>query len=135
MKKIILPQENNMEKAIKTVRNPSPAYNAMDRCKAVLSVWSEKRKPVEVCREYKIKWVVLGQWQDRALEGMLQALEPRVNLEKGPALSNRLQQLLEKRSHSRVRLGTGTNRLAARLARLQGSKATEKQVMAEDRSA
>jgi hypothetical protein len=41
--------------------------------------------------------MMLSHWQQRAMEGMLQALEPRVNLEKGPALSPRLQTLLEKR--------------------------------------
>jgi hypothetical protein len=44
-----------------------------------------------------IPGMVLSQWQKRAMEGMLQALEPRVNLEKGPALSPRLQTMLEKR--------------------------------------
>jgi hypothetical protein len=101
-------------------RTQSPHYSAMDRCKAVLSIWSEKRKPAEVCREYRIKWVVLSQWQDRSLEGMLQALEPRVNLEKGPALSPRLQQLLEKKSMTLPAMSS--NRLTARLARLQEAK-------------
>jgi hypothetical protein len=41
--------------------------------------------------------MVLAQWQKRAMEGMLQALEPRVRLDKGPALSPRLQAMLEKK--------------------------------------
>ena len=41
--------------------------------------------------------MVLAQWQKRAMEGMLQALEPRMRLEKGPALSPRLQSMLEKK--------------------------------------
>jgi hypothetical protein len=118
--------EKKSNLSLPPLRQTSPAYSARERCQAVLSVWTEKRKPAEVCREYKIKWVVLGQWQDRALEGMLQALEPRVNLERGPALSPRLQQLLEKRSRPLRRPETGANRLSARLARLQEAQNIEK---------
>src|SRR5208283_4614233 len=64
---------------------------------AVLSVWTERRRPAEVCRELTIPSMVLAQWQKRAMEGMLQALEPRVSLDKGPALSPRLQAMLEKK--------------------------------------
>ena len=72
-----------------------PQYGAMEKCKAVLSVWTERRKPAEVCKELSIPWMVLSQWQARAMEGMLQALEPRVSLQQGPALSPRLQRMLE----------------------------------------
>jgi hypothetical protein len=40
--------------------------------------------------------MTFSHWQKRAMEGMLQALEPRVNLERGAALSPRLLTLLEK---------------------------------------
>src|SRR3970282_2088702 len=69
----------------------------MEKCRAVLSIWTERRKPGTICRELSIPWMVLSQWQKRAMEGMLQALEPRVSLEKGAALSPRLQAMLEKR--------------------------------------
>jgi hypothetical protein len=46
----------------------------------------------------KITGMTFHQWQQRAMEGMLQALESRVNLAKGEALSPRLQTLLQKRS-------------------------------------
>src|SRR5512134_252916 len=72
-------------------------HGAMEKCRAVLSVWTEKKKPAEVCRELRVPWMVLSEWQKRAMEGMLQALEPRVSLDKGPALSPRLQALLEKK--------------------------------------
>jgi len=72
-------------------------YGAMEKCRAVLSVWTERRKPAQICRELTIPWMVLAQWQKRAMEGMLQALEPRVSLDRGPALSPRLQTMLEKR--------------------------------------
>src|SRR5271157_1630639 len=72
-------------------------YGAMEKCRAVLSVWTERRRPAEICRELSVPWMVLAHWQKRAMEGMLQALEPRVSLEKGPALSPRLQAMLQKR--------------------------------------
>ena len=72
-------------------------YGAMEKCRAVLSIWTERRQPSEICRELSIPWMVLTHWQTRAMEGMLQALEPRVRLEKGPALSPRLQAMLDKK--------------------------------------
>lgn len=53
-------------------------------------------------------------WQRRAMEGMLQALESRVNLAKGEALSPRLQALL---SHRQKLLNT--RKLTARLEQIQ----------------
>ena len=44
------------------------------------------------------------------MEGMLQALEPNVNLENGPALSPRLQSLLSRKRQSKT-----TEKLARRL--------------------
>jgi hypothetical protein len=105
-------------------RQKSP-HTAEEKCKAVLSIWSERRKPAEVCKELSIKWAQLSHWQSRALEGMLQALQPRVNLEKGPALSSRMQILLEKRL-GKVSLQRSQDRLSIRLQKLQKEKAAEK---------
>jgi hypothetical protein len=60
--------------------------------------------------------MVLAQWQKRAMEGMLQALEPRVRLDKGPALSPRLQALLDKK---RLPMNAIQTRLEKTLARAQ----------------
>lgn len=94
------------------------ALGAMERCQAVLSVWTERRKPAEVCREMKVPYALLSQWQDRALEGMLQALQPRMNLAKGAALPPRLQRILEKRSSPRATPKSLTERLSRRLSSL-----------------
>src|SRR5512136_1355301 len=67
-----------------------------EKCRAVLSVWTERRKPGEICRELGVAWTVLSQWQARAMEGMLLALQPRVPIERGVALSPRLAVLLRK---------------------------------------
>jgi hypothetical protein len=75
-------------------------HTAEEKCQAVLSVWMEQRKAGEVCREMRVAWGVLQQWQDRAMEGMLLALQPRVQVERGVALSPRLAVLLEKKSQA-----------------------------------
>src|SRR4030042_974274 len=47
-----------------------PGHTAEEKCRAVLSVWTERRKPGEVCRELGVAWSLLSQWQERAMEGM-----------------------------------------------------------------
>jgi transposase-like protein len=94
-------------------KKPTPSYSAQQKAEAVLSVWSERRGPSEMCRELGIAWIILRQWQERALEGMLQALESRVNLDKGPALSPRLRQMLQKKAASAFPLQKLQERLKA----------------------
>ena len=72
-------------------------HSAQDKVQAVLAVWTERCKPAEVCRQLNINWITFNHWQRRAMEGMIQALESRVNLTKGEALSPRLQALLQNR--------------------------------------
>ena len=97
-------------------------HGAMEKCQAVLAVWTERRKPAEICRELGVPWMVLEQWQKRAMEGMLQALEPRVRLDKGPALSPRLQALLDKK---RLTTNTVQTRLGKTLSRAQEARKAE----------
>ena len=93
------------------------SHTAEEKCRAVLSVWTERRKPAEVCREVGVAWTVLNQWQERAMEGMLLALKPRAPVvEKTVALNPRLAVLLERKSQEG---------LEKRLTRLQ-SRAKEK---------
>ena len=95
------------------------SHTAQEKCRAVLSVWTERRTPGEVCRELGVAWTVLNQWQERAMEGMLLALQPRVpKMEKTMALNARLAVLLERKSGA-------MKGLERRLARLQ-SRAKEK---------
>ncbi len=91
-------------------------HTAEQKCRAVLSVWTERRKPGEVCRELGIAWNLLNQWQERAMEAMLLALQPRVPVEKAVTLSSRLAVLLERKSKGGTIKG-----LERRLARLQAS--------------
>ena len=90
-------------------------HTAEEKCRAVLSVWTERRKPGEVCRELGVAWGILKQWEDRAMEGMLLALAPRVPVERGVALSPRLAVLLKK---SQAGMMKGLDK---RLKKLQGN--------------
>jgi len=116
-----------MEKIEKAVEKTEPrgeerrkrkglGHTAEERCQAVLTLWTERRKPGEICREMGVTWGVLQQWQDRAMEGMLLALQPRVPVERGVALNPRLAVLLEKKSRAGLLKG-----LDRRLKKLQKS--------------
>lgn len=88
------------EKPERKNRTLAPHHSAPDKVQAVLAVWTERCKPAEVCRQLNINWITFNHWQQRAMEGMLQALESRVNLTKGEALSPRLQALLLNRQRT-----------------------------------
>ena len=92
----------------------SPGYSAQQKAQAVLQVWTERCKRSEICRELKINWTTFEQWQQRAMEGMLQALEPRTNLASGAALSPRLLSLLQKRQST-----AKAEKLSQRLEQIQ----------------
>jgi hypothetical protein len=83
-------------------RTPTPSFSASQKVQAVLAVWTERAKPADVVRELKINWMVLQHWQQRAMEGMLQALEGRVRLAEGGALNARLQALLARQESPRL---------------------------------
>jgi transposase-like protein len=105
---------------VKKPRLTQPSYSAQEKAQAILRVWTERCKPSDVCRELKVNWVTLTQWQQRAMEGMLQALEPRINLTTARALNPRLQALLLKR-HTRIT----TRKLADRLEQIQLANSPE----------
>lgn len=111
-----------------------PAIGSMERCQAVLSVWTERRRPAEVCRELKVAGAVLSQWQKRALEGMLQALEPRMNLERGAALSPRLQSFLEKQKARLLQPRSMKGRLEKRLAGLSAESSQTPSLKTTDKA-
>ena len=92
-------KKDTPEKPEKTKRKRLPAlpHTAAQKAQAVLAIWTERVKTAEVMRSLGVPYITLQQWQERAMEGMLQALEPRVNLADGGALSPRIRALLEKR--------------------------------------
>ena len=104
----------------KNQRTPSVSYSAQEKVQAVLTVWTERCKAAEVCRQMKIPWITFNYWQRRAMEGMLQALESRVNLARGEVLSPRLQALLLNRQRQ-----TNTQKIVQRLEQIQLAKPQE----------
>ena len=83
-------------------------------------MWTDRCKAAEVCRQLQINFMTFQHWQRRAMEGMLQALESRVNLAKGEALSPRLQTLLNNRQKM-----LNTRRLSNRLEQIQLARKEE----------
>jgi hypothetical protein len=107
----------NNDKPQKKNRSTPSLHNPSDKVQAVLAVWTERCKPIDVCRQLNINWITFQQWQRRAMEGMLQALENRVNLTKGEALSPRLQALLHQQHRT-----LNAAKLASRLEQIQQNK-------------
>jgi len=107
-----------MSTEIKARKEPLP-YNAQQRVQAVLSIWTERRRPAEVCQELAISPAVLSHWEKRALAAMLKALESQTRLEPGPALSPKLERLLARQaSQQKGRMA----KLEKRLTKLQEAK-------------
>jgi len=94
-------------------------WTAREKAEAVLALWTERRKPSEICKELEIGWTTLDNWQSRALEAMLEVLEPRERKEeKSPAMTTRLQQLLQKKARKPSE-AAASGRLEKRLDALQ----------------
>jgi hypothetical protein len=99
---------NTKERKERTMRS------AREKCQAVLAIWTARRRPSEICKELDIPSNLLSCWQERAMEGMLQALEPRTRRQedRGPILAPRMEKLLDRK----------LARLENRIARLGGTK-------------
>ena len=93
---------------------------AQQRVQAVLSIWTERRRRGEICQELAITPKVLSLWEQRAVAGMLKALESQTRLEGSPALSPKLERLLAQQA---ARHAGRLARLDKRLAKLQEPKA------------
>jgi len=87
---------------------------------AVLAIWTERRRRGEICQELAITPKVLSLWEQRAVAGMLRALESQTRLEGSPALSPKLERLLAQQA---ARHAGRLARLDKRLAKLQEPKA------------
>jgi transposase-like protein len=105
------------------VKRERVVHSAREKAQAVLAGWTERRRPCEICREMKITSSVLSQWQERAMEGILAALEPQKRLAPGqkPSLPAKVERLLARKSSPET-----PTRLARRLAALGPAKEVEK---------
>ena len=108
-----------MSTELKAKKEPLP-YTAQQRVQAVLSLWTERRRPADLCQELAISPKVLAHWEERALAAMLRALETPTRLEPGPALSPKLERLVARQA---VRQQGRLAKLEKRLAKLQDPKA------------
>jgi hypothetical protein len=96
-------------------------HSARIKCQAVLALWTGRRRPSELCKELEVPTNLLASWQDRAMEGMLAALEPRTRPqeERGPMLESKLEKLLQ--SKTVLREGP-IAKLTQRLTKIQQDK-------------
>ena len=70
----VMPKEKAaMKDQPKKERISSPP-GSEEKARAVLSLWSGRRRPAEVCREYGVKYTLLSHWERRALEALMGAL-------------------------------------------------------------
>ena len=108
--------------AVDKVKRERTMRSAREKGQAVLAVWTGRRRPSEICRELSIPANLLQQWQERAMEGLLGALEPRTRRQedRGPLLDPRMEKLL----------GRKLVRLETRIARLGVRKGPEKPLVA-----
>ena len=77
-------------------------FSAEEKCRAVLSVWSERRSAAETCRELAIDRDQFKKWQDLALQGILNALEVKKDHTRCSPLGERLAKLLERKVSART---------------------------------
>lgn len=93
-------------------------YTAVDKCRAVLAVWTDRRQASALCRDLGVSASLLSQWQDRALSGMLDALEPRgvTAGAEGPALSEPVRRMLDRKVRARQLQSVGRSAIGSRRA-------------------
>jgi transposase-like protein len=60
-----------------TSRRTRRIFEPQQKITAVLSIWTEQRTIRHVCREMSFCPVLLNHWQNQAMGGMLQALNPK----------------------------------------------------------
>lgn len=106
------------------MKEPKRKYSALEQCRAVLLLWTERRSKRDICREMKVSGSLLAYWQDKAMAGLIAALTPREGrevAEKGPALSIGVKRLLEKKAVEQEGQQRAQTRLAGIARRLAPS--------------
>ena len=82
-------------------------FTSAEKCRAVLALWTERSSGAELCKEQGTTWNMLNLWQEQAMEGMVQSLEPKRSAPCGNTpLNPRLQGLLERKAARRALEGT-----------------------------
>jgi transposase-like protein len=71
-------------------------FSAKEKSQAVLALWSGRRSTSSLSKELGVPWGVIRSWENRALAGMLGALDPNWNqsVQNPCELPERLEKLL-----------------------------------------
>ena len=62
--------------AERPARRAQRTFSAKEKSQAVLSLWSGRRRPSALMKELSVPWGVLRGWEQRAIWGILTALDP-----------------------------------------------------------
>jgi transposase-like protein len=100
---------------MKTAKQSRRTFDPQQKITAVLSIWTERRTTAQICQELEISANLLGQWQNLAIEGMLNSLDPKKK-DPLPPLNHRLSRLIEKK------LSGSEKKLEERLKAIQNRK-------------
>ena len=92
-------------------RRPAKVFSAQQKAQAVLAAWTEKLSQMEICRQMEVNYMTFQNWQSRAMEGMLQALENHLQINDTTVLNPRLRKLMDR--------GRPEERLGRRLMKIQ----------------
>ena len=103
-------------------------FSAQEKTRAILEVWTNARKPVEVAREMDIAGSLLDLWQQKAMKAILEAMEPRQGDPDsvGTPLPSRVEGLLVKQARTPVE-----SRLVERLGQVQATGSAVKKAAAK----
>ena len=89
---------------LKKAKRKRRTFSSEEKSRMVLSVWAERRSVAELCRENSVSREQFWNWQDLALQGILNALEMKRDQVKCPPLGDRLSKLLERKASIRAQL-------------------------------
>lgn len=93
-------------------------FTAAEKCRAVLALWTERSSGSELCKELGTTWNMLNLWQEQAMEGMVQSLEPKRSAPCGNTpLNPRLQGLLDRKAVRKALEGADSLLPSPRLGR------------------
>jgi len=91
-------QETTVENVQK--RRKTRVFSAKEKVQAVMSLWSGRRSASELMRQLEVPWGILRHWEQRALSGMLTALDPTwKQVKEQPSLPQRVERLIEQAIH------------------------------------
>lgn len=92
---------------------PSKSFSPEQKAQAILAVWTEKISQMDISRQMQVSYITLERWQERAMDGMLRALDDKSSMEDPTLLSPRLRKMMQRG------LNGPQTRVGRRLAQIQ----------------